>query len=191
MLVTRPLLLLVFRSDKGMSPLPLFDVSLLMASGLGETSSLNWDPLHMLPPPPDLHALLKVFGYSGNLFLCIFSHINCYSSFSLGKAERKAFNALTSTAAVLDYMQNQWDLQISPSSNCVAGLWLLQCVLGWPPCYMVQCYPIICFQKNGPQERAKTVEIFASGWHSQAASASFLPNTFRKWYNARSRRGDV
>ena len=58
MLVTRPLLLLVFRSDKGMSPAS--SVSPLMASGLGETSSLNWDPLHMLPPPPDLHALLKV-----------------------------------------------------------------------------------------------------------------------------------
>ena len=93
-----------------------------MASGLGETSSLNWDPLHMLPPPPDLHALLKVCLYSGKLFLFIFLHVNCYSSLSLGKAERKAFNALTSTAAVLDYMQNQWNLQIAPPSNCVLGL---------------------------------------------------------------------
>ena len=54
---------------------------------------------------------------TGTHFTCFHHHLIYMLSSSMGKAERKAFNALTSTAAVLDYIQNHWDLHLSPSQS--------------------------------------------------------------------------
>ena len=59
---------------------------------------------------------------TGTHFTCFHHHLIYMLSSSLGKAERKAFNALTSTAAVLDYMQNHWGLNLAPSSHSEALL---------------------------------------------------------------------
>ena len=54
---------------------------------------------------------------TGTHFTCFHHHLIYMLSSNLGKAERKAFNALTSTAAVLDYMQNHWDLHLPTTSH--------------------------------------------------------------------------
>ena len=54
---------------------------------------------------------------TGTHFTCFHHHLIYVLSSSMGKAERKAFNALTSTAAVLDYIQNHWDLHLSPPQS--------------------------------------------------------------------------
>jgi len=77
---------------------------------------------HSTTPASCVQDWVRLALSTGTHFTCFHHHLIYMLSSSLGKAERKAFNALTSTAAVLDYMQNQWDLQISPSPNCVPGL---------------------------------------------------------------------
>jgi len=49
---------------------------------------------------------------TGTHFTCFHHHLIYMVSSSLSRAERKCFNALTSTAAVLDYMRTNWDLEL-------------------------------------------------------------------------------
>merc|ERR1712212_1430003 len=64
---------------------------------------------HLTTPASCVQDWVRLALATGTHFTCFHHHLIYMLSSCLGKAERKAFNALTSTAAVLDYMQNQWD----------------------------------------------------------------------------------
>ena len=95
-----------------------FDHSSLVCSGLVHRGSQCETFL--------LQDWVRLALSTGTHFTCFHHHLIYMLSSSLGKAERKAFNALTSTAAVLDYMQNHWGLHLSttPSSPSEALLGL-------------------------------------------------------------------
>jgi len=79
---------------------------------------------HLTTPASCVQDWVRLALSTGTHFTCFHHHLIYMLSSSLGKAERKAFNALTSTAAVLDYMQNHWGLNLSPSSRSEALLGL-------------------------------------------------------------------
>merc|ERR1719331_3003868 len=75
---------------------------------------------HLTPPASCVQDWVRLALSTGTHFTCFHHHLIYMLSSNLGKAERKAINALTSTAAVLDYMQNHWDLHFPTTSHSEA-----------------------------------------------------------------------
>jgi len=83
---------------------------LMAARGLLENPAMYAG--YQSTPPQCIIDWVRLSLSTGTHFTCFHHHLIYMLSSSLSRAERKCFNALTSTTAVLDYMRNNWDLEL-------------------------------------------------------------------------------
>lgn len=72
-------------------------------------------------PPQCIRDWVRLALATGTHFTCLHHHLIYMLSSSLNRAERKYFNSLTSTAAVLDYITSNLEIDLSPQSSLVVS----------------------------------------------------------------------
>jgi tRNA-dihydrouridine synthase 4 len=90
----------------------------MAARGLLENPALFLG--HTATPAQCIEDWVRLALATGTQFACFHHHLIYMVGSSISRAERTCFNALTSTAAVVDYMRQHWGLMLEPPPRQLA-----------------------------------------------------------------------